>query len=53
MPAPRIHLRHDSEHVGAVLTARACCGVVAWNWTDDVQAVTCPACISFMELQPA
>lgn len=44
------HLRHVRSNQ---LTARTVCGIAAWQWTDDVNAVTCPSCITRTELQPA
>jgi hypothetical protein len=52
MRMPPVHLRHD-HRPNIDLTARSTCGTVAWTWTDDPQAVTCPKCIAYMELQPA
>ena len=46
-----IHLRSENGVNYGPLTL---CGVRALvNWTDDVQAVTCPKCQDKMDLQPA
>lgn len=34
--------------------SRGVCGArTPLAWTDDPQAVTCPKCVAFMDLQPA
>lgn len=45
MTATSIHL--------ATPTPRALCGVLPVYWTNDAQAVTCPACTDAMDLQPS